>query len=105
MKVEEAIISALPSRRMDYDDAHAILASLRANGFVVVATTSDEPAKLLAEWIGYSWDGLRNEDISDKWPDWAFNGIGRKHMQGGKPALRKIATAMIAAAQENDDGQ
>lgn len=57
----------------------------------------EESAKLIAQWIGYKWEGLPDIDISDKYPDWAFDGIGTKTMQGGKPAIRKIVREALAA--------
>jgi hypothetical protein len=55
----------------------------------------DAAARILATWIGYSWDGLSDRDISAEYPDWARNGIGDLHMQGGKPALRRVVTAIL----------
>jgi hypothetical protein len=48
-------------------------------------------AKKLAEWIHYSWDGCGERDISAEYPDWTSDG----GMQGGKPALRKIARSIL----------
>ncbi len=56
-------------------------------------------AKVLADWIGYDWEGLGDRDISPEYPDWAYNGIGDLGMQGGKPALRKVVLAMLSAAR------
>lgn len=56
----------------------------------------EDGAKILAKWLGYDWDGLSDRDISDNYPDWAFNGIGHKGLQGGKPALRKVAASILA---------
>ena len=55
-------------------------------------------AKLIAGWINYSWEGLGERDNSSEYPDWAFNGIGSLHMQGGKPACRRLAKAILQAA-------
>lgn len=55
-------------------------------------------AKVLAAWIGYAWDGLHDRDISAEYRDWCWNGAGHLNMQGGKPALRRVARAMIEAA-------
>jgi hypothetical protein len=57
-------------------------------------------AKILAHWIRYDWDDLHNRDISAEFTDWAYNGIGDLHMQGGKPALRRVAQKMIAAYRD-----
>jgi hypothetical protein len=58
-------------------------------------------AKMLSAWIGYSWDGLNDRDISDRYPDWNYSGC--KGFQGGKPALRKIAAQLLEAlAAERD---
>lgn len=56
----------------------------------------EEGAKIIASWIGYAWDGLGERDISDQYPDWSYNGIGSRGMQGGRPALRKIAAKILA---------
>ncbi|QWY83684.1 hypothetical protein [Rhizobium phage RHph_X2_26] len=53
-------------------------------------------AMILADWLGLAWDGLADRDISDMWPDWSFDGLGRKNMQGGQPALRKVAARVLA---------
>jgi hypothetical protein len=58
----------------------------------------EEGAKVLAQWIRYAWDGLPDQDISAEYPDWSYNGIGSLSMQGGKPALRKVAAAILALA-------
>ncbi len=60
-------------------------------------TTVDAAAQRLASWLGLAWDGLHDRDIIAEWPDWVFGGDGHKHMQGGKPALRRIAREMIEA--------
>lgn len=51
----------------------------------------------LASWARYDWEYLDERDISDRFPDWASNGIGHLHMQGGRPAVRKAATKIITA--------
>jgi len=62
------------------------------------AEVIEEGAKILAKWIGYAWDGLSDRDISAECKDWAYNGIGALGMQGGKPALRKVAASVLALA-------
>jgi len=62
---------------------------------------SDAGARILASWLGYSWGGLRDNDISDQHKDWSFDGIGFSSMQGGKPALRRIVQAILSAEKEN----
>jgi hypothetical protein len=60
----------------------------------------DSAAQALATWLGYAWDGLSDRDISAEYPDWAFNGIGALHMQGGKPAraiLKASDNALFSA--------
>lgn len=57
----------------------------------------EQIAREIAKWIRYSWDGLGDMDISDKYPDWSRNGIGDLHMQGGKPALFKLARRIVSA--------
>ena len=64
----------------------------------------DAAARILATWIGYSWDGLSDRDISAEYPDWARNGIGDLHMQGGKPALRRVVTAILTTYSAPTDG-
>jgi len=54
-------------------------------------------AKIVCSWLNKSWDGLSDEDISDKFPDWAYPVYGPS-LQGGKPALRKIMRAALEAA-------
>lgn len=62
------------------------------------AEVVEEGAKILAKWIGYAWDGLSDRDISAEYKDWAYSGSGALSMQGGKPALRKVAAAILALA-------
>ena len=62
------------------------------------AEVIEEGAKILAKWIGYAWDGLGERDISADYRDWSYNGIGALSMQGGKPALRKVASSILARA-------
>jgi len=50
-------------------------------------------ARLLAEWLGYSWEGLPDKDISGEWRDWTQDG---RKLQGGNPALRKIAAKILS---------
>lgn len=61
---------------------------------VEVMARDDAAAKELCKWIGYSWEGYDERDISDRFPDWAPSG----NMQGGRPALRKVTKRMLAAA-------
>lgn len=56
----------------------------------------EEGARLLAEWINYDWDGLR-EDGARGFPQWAHDGIGALRYQGGKQGLRNLAKAIAAA--------
>lgn len=58
----------------------------------------EAPARVLAEWLGYAWDGLHDRDISNRYPDWVYDDIGGKKFQGGRPALRRVAQAMLATA-------
>lgn len=53
-------------------------------------------ARLLAKWISYDWDGLC-KDGHKGFPQWAFNGIGALHYQGGKQGLRNLAKAITKA--------
>lgn len=56
----------------------------------------DDGARYLARWIGYLWDGLREDRIVDRgFQPWAFNGIGQKHFQGGKEDLRDAVRAIL----------
>jgi hypothetical protein len=58
-------------------------------------TTDDAGAKLLAEWMGYSWEGLSDGRIGDRgFPQWPASG----HYQGGKQDLRDLAAAIVAAS-------
>ena len=50
-------------------------------------------AKVLADWLGYSWDGLPDRG-SDGFPDWAYDGNGRKRYQGGKEGLLRLLAAL-----------
>jgi len=63
------------------------------------AEVIEEGAKLLAAWFKHSWDGLGDRDISGIYPDFAKI----PHFQGGKPALRKIAAAILALAATRSD--
>jgi len=56
-----------------------------------------EAAKVIATWIGYSWEGLSKRDISDRFPDWAWSGNGHLHYQGGQPGLLKLAEKIVDA--------
>lgn len=61
------------------------------------AIALDDAAKKLAEWIGYSWDGIRDERIADKgFKPWCFDGLGHKKYQGGKEDLRDIVRDILA---------
>ena len=77
-------------------------ASSRWNRRSLTAALSDqeraveEGARVLAKWIGYAWDGLSERDISAEYPDWV--GHSSLNMQGGKPALRKVAAAILSLA-------
>lgn len=54
-------------------------------------------ARRLADWIGYSYDGLRDTRISERgYPQWGFNGIGHKRFQGGKQDLRDLVVAIYS---------
>lgn len=66
----------------------------------------DAGAKVLAKFIGYSWEGLTQDARPKGFPMWAYDGIGQKHYQGGKEGLREIATAIaIAVAPSQRDQQ
>lgn len=55
----------------------------------------DAAAKLLACWIGYSWDGISEGRIADRgFGQWAFNGTGHRSFQGGKQDLRDLALSI-----------
>lgn len=54
-------------------------------------------AKVLAEFIGYSWEGLTPDARPQGYPMWGYNGIGQKNYQGGKNGLREIAAAIALA--------
>ena len=56
-------------------------------------------AKILCSWLNKSWDGLSDEDISNRFPDWSYPIYGPR-LQGGKPALIKIMRAAIAAYEQ-----
>jgi len=51
----------------------------------------DEAAKLLSQWIGYDWDGLREGRLGAQYPQWVD---GR--FQGGKMDLHDIAQQIVA---------
>lgn len=62
-------------------------------------SADDAGAKLLADWIGYSWDGLREGRIGDRgFPQWPRSGA----YQGGKQDLRDLAAAIAAASIHSD---
>lgn len=77
---------------MTDDVCDMALASLSARDDALV----EDGAKIIADWIGYAWEGLGDRDISAEFPDWAYDGIMSLQMQGGKPALRKVAAAILA---------
>jgi len=54
-------------------------------------------ARVLAKWLGYKWEGLEKEDISDTWSDWTAL---RRDLQGGQPALRKIVMKIVEAMEK-----
>lgn len=58
----------------------------------------DAGAKLLAKWIRYDWEGLR-EDGPKGFPQWAHNGIGTLHYQGGKQGLRDLAASIVLSTR------
>ena len=61
----------------------------------------DAIAKDIASWLGYAWDGLRDERITDKgFPIWTFDGLGQKKFQGGKQDLRDLAEKIIASSRQ-----
>ena len=62
-------------------------------------------ARVLAAWLGHAQVGQHDRDISPEFPDWCFDGAGNLKMQGGKPALLRVAAAMLAAAQGAATGQ
>ena len=63
-------------------------------------TDTDAGAKIIAEWLGYSWDGLRDESaVRRGYTEWAFNGIGQKQYQGGKEGLRELARRVAEASK------
>lgn len=79
---------------------HALAAEKEASDRV---PGCEAPARVLAEWLGYAWDGLHDRDISNRYPDWVYDDIGGKKFQGGRPALRRVAQAMLAAATVKPD--
>jgi len=79
---------------------HALAAKKEASDRV---PGCEAPARVLAEWLGYAWDGLHDRDISNRYPDWVYDDIGGKKFQGGRPALRRVAQAMLAAATVKPD--
>ncbi len=66
-------------------------------------TGCEAAAQVLAGWLGYAWDGLHDRDISNRYPDWVYDGIGGKKFQGGRPALQRIAQAMLATVTAKPD--
>lgn len=60
----------------------------------------DAGAKLLAGWINYSWDDMKEGRIGDKgYPQWCYNGAGHLYFQGGKQDLRDLAGKIAALAR------
>jgi hypothetical protein len=55
----------------------------------------DAAAKLLAEWIGYAWDGLREGRI-ESYPQWSHNQVMGRMFQGRKQDLRDLALKIAA---------
>ncbi|MGY3581351.1 hypothetical protein ACVIGB_000580 [Bradyrhizobium sp. USDA 4341] len=59
----------------------------------------EQAGKLLAEWFGYSWDGLYDRRIADSgFKPWTFNGLGNKEFQGGKRDVLDIVDRIAALA-------
>ena len=67
-------------------------------GVVTTPPSVETAARVLATWLGTTSDGQSDRDISPEFHDWCFDGVGNLKMQGGKPALRRVAVAMLAAA-------
>jgi hypothetical protein len=55
-------------------------------------------AKAVAKALGYAWEGLNDRDISVRFPDIHFSLMGGLNLQGGKPACRRFAKAVLEAA-------
>lgn len=60
----------------------------------------EDAAKMLCEWIGTSWDGAGKKDLQGQYSDWAHSSFGGLKLQGGQPALRRIAARMLAIATD-----
>lgn len=61
---------------------------------------NDAAAKIIAEWIGYSWEGLRDDSIKPRgFKEWSYNGIGDLRFHGGKEDLRELARKVAAASE------
>lgn len=51
-------------------------------------------ARVIGAWVRHDWDGLRDQDISDRFADWHGSTL-----QGGKPALRRVARSALEAVK------
>lgn len=62
--------------------------------------TTDAAARYLAEWFGYSFDGLREGRVSSDFKPWGFNGIGQKEFQGGQQDVRDAVAEIVRLAKD-----
>lgn len=62
----------------------------------------DLGAKILAAFIGVSWEGLMPDARPKGYPMWGINGAGHYSYQGGKEGLREVALQIAAALGGKD---
>jgi hypothetical protein len=68
---------------------------LRASPPAQDPVTTEKNARKLATWIGYSWDGLRDDSTIERgFPEWSTRGT----YQGGKADLLRVAAALAIPA-------
>lgn len=61
----------------------------------------DARAKVLANWLGYAWEGLRDGSCEDRgFPVWTRGQFGLS-FQGGQEDLRRLVDAIAALQQES----
>ncbi|MEJ1938390.1 hypothetical protein WDZ92_49980, partial [Nostoc sp. NIES-2111] len=80
------------------EQAQAALHSASSDG-------REQAGKALAEWFGYSWDGMYDRRIADRgFKPWTFNGLGNKEFQGGKRDVLEIIDRIVTLASPASPG-
>lgn len=82
-------------------DALDAAAAVRAE---MVDIDIDEASRRLCIWLGYAWDGLRDDGrVTDHgYPPWHIPTVGGRAFQGRKEDIRDIVRAIVAAAERKE---